>query len=67
MISGKLLAKQLDKFLESDTNKSRSIQSTEEASNEIIKNIKARTVIIVISNADFDGLSQNIIHKLQNG
>ena len=57
---------QLDKFLDSDANKSRSIQSTEEASNEIIKNIKAKTLIVVISNADFDGLSQNIIHKLQN-
>ena len=58
---------QIDKFLESDANKSRSIQSTEEASNEIIKNIKAKTLIVVISNADFDGLSQNIIYKLQNG
>ena len=58
---------QLDKFLDSDANKSRSIQSTEEASNEIIKNIKANTLIVVFSYADFDGLSQNIIHKLQNG
>ena len=58
---------QLDKFLESDATRSRSIQSAEEASNEIIQSIKTKTVIVVISNADFDGLSQNIIHKLQNG
>ena len=39
----------------------------EEASNEIIQSIKTKTVIVVISNADFDGLSQNILRKLQNG
>jgi UDP-N-acetylmuramate: L-alanyl-gamma-D-glutamyl-meso-diaminopimelate ligase len=58
---------QVDKFLDSDVNRSRLIQSAEETSNEIIQAIETKTVIVVISNADFDGLSQKIIHKLENG
>jgi len=58
---------QVEKFLDSDANRSRLIQSTEETSNEIIQGIETKTVIVIISNADFDGLSQKIIRKLENG
>ena len=56
--------KQLDKFLDSDISRSKPIQSVEETSNEIVQGIEKKTLIVVISNADFDGLSQKIINKL---
>ena len=55
---------QLDKFIDSDSSRARSIQSVEDASNEIIRGIEKETLIVVMSNADFDGLSQKIIEKL---
>jgi UDP-N-acetylmuramate: L-alanyl-gamma-D-glutamyl-meso-diaminopimelate ligase len=58
---------QLDKFLDLDANRSRLVQSVEATSNEIIQGIENDTLIVVISNADFEGLSQKIIDKLKNG
>jgi len=58
---------QLDKFKKLDSNRSRIINSVEETCNEIIKSIEKNTLIVVMSNADFDGFSQKIIDRLQNG
>lgn len=58
---------QIDKFIELDSSRSRLIQSVTETSKEIILGVEKDTLIIVMSNADFDGLSKKIIDKLKNG
>jgi UDP-N-acetylmuramate: L-alanyl-gamma-D-glutamyl-meso-diaminopimelate ligase len=58
---------QLDKLIKLDSDRSRLINSVEETSKEIIKSIEKDTLIVVMSNADFDGFSQKIIDRLKDG
>ena len=55
---------QLEKFINLDSNRSRLIDSIEETSKEILESIEKDTLIVVMSNADFEGLSQKLIDRL---
>ena len=59
--------KQLDKFMQLDMSRSKLIESVEKSSNEIIEGIEQKTLIAIMSNADFDGFSQILIDRLKNG
>ena len=54
---------QLDKLIKLDSNRSRLIDSIEETSKEILESIEQDTLIVVMSNADFEGLSQKLIDR----
>ena len=43
------------------------IDSIEESSNEILESMEQDTLIVVMSNADFEGLSQKLIGRTKDG
>ena len=57
---------QVDKLIKLDPRRYKLVSSVEDTSREIIKDLKEETLIIVMSNADFDGFSQKIIERLQD-
>ena len=54
---------QLDKLIKLDSNRSKLIDSIEETSKEILESIEQDTLVVVMSNADFEGLSQKLIDR----
>ena len=54
---------QLEKFINLDSSRSRLINSIEETSKEILESMEQETLIVVMSNADFEGLSQKLIDR----
>ena len=57
---------QVDKLIKLDPRRSKLVSSVEDTSKEIIKDLKQKTLIIVMSNADFGGFSQKIIERLKD-